>query len=241
MLSPASRPKKRDDVHSVFGFLMHPGHMLPFQATVTQCNSDMEAALSLVQQDLCAELSDIVAQPASRREAIMLAFQDFRQEFDDHNDRRERLIKVCCSVARLWLWLTSRKLSRDATNLSKKVIFLLQRIATEETDEDEAVAAAVQQSRQKFAEIIPVFSQMRAELAPGTFWRYQKTIAAALQEYIEARAFAHYLEHRTLLTFAQVQRDLVLQEEGASVRCLRGGAGRGGAPRFSLSSACAAR
>ena len=28
-------------------------------------------------------------------ENILLAFEDFRDELDDYNDRRERLIKVC--------------------------------------------------------------------------------------------------------------------------------------------------
>ncbi|KAF8529430.1 Translin [Gautieria morchelliformis] len=133
---------------------------------------------------------------AGRREKIIIAFQGFRQEFDDHNDRRERLIK----------------LSRDATNLSKKVIFLLQRVATEETDQGEAVKAAVQQSQKKFAEIIPVFDQMRTELDPDNFWRYQKTVSSAVQEYIEALSFAHYLKHNTLLTYEQVQRELVSPE-----------------------------
>lgn len=113
------------------------------------------------------------------------------------------------SLSQVHIIHPSSKSSRDVTNLSKKVIFLLQRIATEETDQEQAVKAAVWQSRKKFAEIIPVFDQMRVELNADNFWRYQKNVSAAVQEYIEALAFAHYLEHNTLLTYAQVQKDLV--------------------------------
>lgn len=109
------------------------------------------------------------------------------------------------------------KLSRDATNLSKKVIFLLHRIATEESGQEDVTAVAVLQSRKKLAEIMLVFDCMRIELQDGRFWRHQKTISAAIQEYIEALSFAHYLEHDTLLTFEQVQKNFV-SREGIPVR-----------------------
>jgi predicted translin family RNA/ssDNA-binding protein len=109
------------------------------------------------------------------------------------------------------------QLSRDATNLSKKVIFLLHRIATEETGQEEAVKAAVHQSREKLANIMLVFDRMRIELEGDKFWRHQKTVSGSVQEYIEALSFAHYLEHNTLLTFEQVQNYFV-SPEGIPVR-----------------------
>lgn len=33
------------------------------------------------------------------RDAILSAFDQFREDLDDHNDRRERLIKVCLVAA----------------------------------------------------------------------------------------------------------------------------------------------
>ncbi|KAF8527894.1 Translin [Hysterangium stoloniferum] len=131
---------------------------------------------------------------APNRPQIVDAFDAFRQEFDDHNDRRERLIK----------------LSRDVTNLSKKVIFLLHRLALEaaEDDEQKGIDHAVYQSRQKLAEIGQLFEQMSIELQGENFWRYQKTVSPGLQEYIEALSFAQYLESKTLLSFQQVQDNL---------------------------------
>jgi len=37
---------------------------------------------------------------------------------------------------------------------------------------------------------------------------YQRQVSPGLQEYIEALSFAHYLEHRTLITYDQVQATL---------------------------------
>ena len=37
------------------------------------------------------------------RETILCAFEAFRDELDDHNDRRERLIKVCTHVQDAYL------------------------------------------------------------------------------------------------------------------------------------------
>ncbi len=51
------------------------------------------------------------ASPAPAAASVLEAFGLFRDEIDDYNDRRERLIKT----------------SRDVTSLSKKVIFLLHR------------------------------------------------------------------------------------------------------------------
>ncbi|KAF8587304.1 Translin [Ramaria rubella] len=130
----------------------------------------------------------------SHSQKIVDCFDAFRREFDEHNDRRERLIK----------------LSRDATKLSKKIIFLLQRVATAEFDHERAaVASAVQQSYEKFTEITTIFDQMRLELQGENFWRYQKTVSSGIQEYIEALSFAHYLEYKSLLTFQQVQQHLI--------------------------------
>ena len=72
--------------------------------------------------------------PIHSRDAVLSAFDCFREDLDDHNDRRERLIKVCPTLpspsplARAHpLAFDLLQASRDVTNLSKKVIFLLHR------------------------------------------------------------------------------------------------------------------
>ncbi|KIJ45554.1 hypothetical protein M422DRAFT_29680 [Sphaerobolus stellatus SS14] len=130
---------------------------------------------------------------SAAREEIIKVFDGFRQDLDDHNDRRERLIK----------------LSREVTSLSKKVIFLLHRLASEELeDKEHAIDIAVIQSRVKLAEIKTLFEQMRVELEGENFWRYQKTVSGGIQEYLEALSFSHYLEHNTLLSYQDVQEDM---------------------------------
>ncbi|KAI0662566.1 Translin [Cubamyces menziesii] len=133
------------------------------------------------------------------RESILNAFDTFRQDLDDHNDRRERLIKS----------------SRDITNLSKKLIFLLHRTVTEDesqSDDHTLGLRAAARAKDKLAEIQALFANMRDELAGDRFWRYQRNVSPGLQEYIEALSFAHYLEHRSLISYEQVQTTLTDRE-----------------------------
>lgn len=53
-----------------------------------------------------------------------------------------------------------------------------------------------------------MFAAMRQELTGERFPRYQKNVSPGLQEYIEALSFAHYLEHKTLVSYEQVQSSL---------------------------------
>ncbi|KAK2462048.1 hypothetical protein APHAL10511_006511 [Amanita phalloides] len=121
------------------------------------------------------------------------AFESFRLELDDYHDRRERLIKA----------------SRDVTNLSKKVIFLLHRILAEAPSHDPDVSKqAAQRGRAKLREVQETYAKMRSELEGDRYWRYQRQVSPGLQEYTEALSFAHYLEHANLITFNQVQETL---------------------------------
>ncbi|KAI5124441.1 hypothetical protein M0805_008325 [Coniferiporia weirii] len=133
----------------------------------------------------------------STSDAVLHTFGVFSEELDKHNDRRERLVKT----------------SRDVTILSKRVIFLLHRLASDvdsaaAPDAQAALKDAVAQGRHKLAEVQALFRGMRDDLADGLFWRYQSAVSPGLQEYIEALAFAHYLEHDALITFEQVQASL---------------------------------
>ncbi|KAI0651590.1 Translin [Trametes meyenii] len=129
------------------------------------------------------------------RSSVLRAFESFRDDLDDHNDRRERLIKS----------------SRDITNLSKKLIFLLHRTVTEdpaEFDDHALRQRAAARAKGKLCEIQSLFAALREELVGDRFWRYQRNVSPGLQEYIEALSFAHYLEHRTLISYDQVQSTL---------------------------------
>ena len=164
--------------------------------------------------------------PIHSRDAVLSAFDCFREDLDDHNDRRERLIKVCPTLpspsplARAHpLAFDLLQASRDVTNLSKKVIFLLHRTMTEDMAEhDDRVLGrrAAARAKGKLREIRSLFAAMRPELAGERFARYQRNVSPGLQEYIEALSFAHYLEHRTLISFDAVRGSLC-DDEGCPV------------------------
>jgi len=136
---------------------------------------------------------------------ILQIFETFRADIDDHNDRRERLIKA----------------SRDITNLSKKIIFLLHRIIMEDREiDDRAVAKlAAQRGGPKLKEVQDIYAGLKHELEGDRFWRYHRQVSPGLQEYIEALSFAHYLEHDTLITYEEVQETLA-DPNGIPVRTL---------------------
>ncbi|KAJ6627266.1 Translin [Mycena sp. CBHHK59/15] len=123
-------------------------------------------------------------------ESVLHVFGQFREDIDEGNDRRERLIKA----------------SRDVTNISKKAIFLLHRIVLEDAPDDRALALrAAAAGYAKLAEAHAIFATMRPELVGDRFWRYQRQVSPGLQEYIEALSFAHYVQHGALIGFQQVQ------------------------------------
>lgn len=77
-------------------------------------------------------------------------------------------------------------------------------------DEDENLKNkhAAQQCHGKLREIQEKFAQIKPDLQGDKFWRYQRHVAPALQEYIEALSFAHYLDHGLLISFDAVQDTL---------------------------------
>ncbi|TDL28810.1 Translin [Rickenella mellea] len=129
----------------------------------------------------------------TNRDAVLKVFDGFRVELDEYNDRRERLIKV----------------SRDITNASKKVIFLLHRLATAKIESGGTDFKSIaKQGRDKLIEIQALFASIRGELDGERFWSFQRAVSPGLQEYIEALSFVHYLESGRLVTFREVQASL---------------------------------
>lgn len=147
--------------------------------------------------------------------AVTVVFDQFRKEIDDHNDTRERLIKVVfLSSSHFFLQnfdleFFTQKASRDVTNLSKKTIFLLHRMALEaSTDKTTPAKHAANHGYEKLRQIQAVFATLSTELQGDKFWRYHRQVSPGLQEYIEALGFAHFLDHGSLITFDQVQATL---------------------------------
>ena len=110
--------------------------------------------------------------------------------------------------------------SRDITNLSKKVIFLLHRLVLNyiaNASGNTAFAGPAAQGRKKLAEIQSLFRQLKPEFVGDSYWRHRRSLSPGVQEYIEALSFTHYLETGKLISHAEVQKSLC-DEGGEPVR-----------------------
>ncbi|KAE8167534.1 Translin family-domain-containing protein [Aspergillus tamarii] len=120
---------------------------------------------------------------------ILSIFETFRNELDEHHDRRERLIKI----------------SRDITALSKKIIFSLQRIRKLNAPLPENIT---KETQSRFTQIQSLFTTAISDITGPNKWRYQRQLSGAIQEYIEALSFHHYLTTQTLITLSEVRANL---------------------------------
>lgn len=139
---------------------------------------------------------------------ILAAFSAFRDEIDEHNDRRERLIKS----------------SRDVTSLSKKVIFLLHRFDVKDFGSANPSGKSrklFSEAETKLEEIVTLLRQtaeaegLGSLAVPGQLpdastrilrsQRYGRNIGGGLEEFIEAISFYHYLRTSQLITLQQIQ------------------------------------
>ncbi|KAJ5683621.1 hypothetical protein N7462_006786 [Penicillium macrosclerotiorum] len=112
-------------------------------------------------------------------------FEAFRNELDEHHDRRERIIKT----------------SRDITALSKKIIFALQRVRAINQPLPPKIA---QENQARLDQIHALFTSIVADVSDINSWRYQRQMSGGIQEFIEAIGFDHYLRTQTLITLAEV-------------------------------------
>ncbi|GAA5880718.1 hypothetical protein JCM8547_000023, partial [Rhodosporidiobolus lusitaniae] len=124
----------------------------------------------------------------TRATALLDQFTDFRSELDEHQARRERVIKT----------------SRDITALSKKLIFNLHQVAS-----GKSRAAVFKEAEGKMAELRTLFEKVSVEVKGEDFWRYERQISPGLQEYLEGFTFYYYLQHHSLPTLAHAQASLI--------------------------------
>ncbi|KAK5992509.1 Translin-associated X-like protein [Cladobotryum mycophilum] len=115
-------------------------------------------------------------------------FSGFRDELDQHHDRRERIVKV----------------SRDVTAQSKKIIFALQRVKSL----NQPFPKNTQQDIDtRLAEILKLLATIAPDLTSPNRYRYSNQLRC-LEELIEALSFAHYLRNQTLITPEEVQSSM---------------------------------
>ncbi|KAM5434734.1 hypothetical protein MferCBS31731_006506 [Microsporum ferrugineum] len=114
--------------------------------------------------------------------SIQTIFTGFRNELDEHHDRRERVVKA----------------SRDITALSKKIVRVVNapipsNIAKETND--------------RIKQIQELFKSIEADVSGVNAWRYHQ-ITWGIQEYIEAISFHRYLEKKQIITLEEVSQSL---------------------------------
>ncbi|KAK6349368.1 hypothetical protein TWF730_010115 [Orbilia blumenaviensis] len=115
-------------------------------------------------------------------------FTEFRNELDEHQDRRERIIKA----------------SRDITAASKKIIFSLQRLRPKTlpitTPLPYHIGNEIAQYESKIQDLL---ASVLPDLQGLDGARWQRQISPGLQEYIEAIGFRHYLLKRKVIEWKE--------------------------------------
>ncbi|KAH8753889.1 Translin family-domain-containing protein [Diaporthe sp. PMI_573] len=110
-------------------------------------------------------------------------FESFRDELDEHHDRRERIVKA----------------SRDITALSKKIIFSLQRIRTIQPELPDQVERDIQS---RLGDISKLLATLAPDVQGINRHRYSRSLMC-IEELIEALTFAHYLRTQRLMGFGE--------------------------------------
>ncbi|UNI23192.1 hypothetical protein JDV02_009026 [Purpureocillium takamizusanense] len=135
------------------------------------------------------------AAPDAPRGRFHDMFATFRDELDEHYDRRERIIKA----------------SRDVTAQSKKIIFALQRVKTLNAEFPPHTQKDIDARR---AEIARLLAPVVPDLQSLNRYRYAWQMRC-LEELIEALSFEHYLRHQRLITPAEAAAAVPLAEGAA--------------------------
>ncbi|KAI8950603.1 Translin [Xylaria longipes] len=117
------------------------------------------------------------AQADHPHNAYTSMFESFRDELDEHHDRRQRIGKV----------------SRDVTALSKKIVRKLSQPIPERIQSE---------IDGRLKEIAELLETIQPDVQGMNRYRYP---LICLEEFVEAVSFAHYLRHQTLMTPAEAQ------------------------------------
>jgi len=120
-------------------------------------------------------------------------FGEISKVLDNRHDKRERIVK----------------LSRDITIESKRIIFCLHRIKSE----DDKKAVLDEASGRLLNVKNNLWYMLARELEEEDHYQYIKAYSAGLQEWVEALSFYHYLNYEQLITFLQVKQELVFQKK----------------------------
>ncbi|KAI1294065.1 hypothetical protein EDD11_008273 [Mortierella claussenii] len=146
--------------------------------------------------------SELEQQQISKRDAIrsrlgvsvVSDFGIYRDILEEHHDRRERIIKVC----------------RDINNFSKKMIFALHRVEPKGfLPQFATTSEAMDEFKKKHAIVLKLFHRVAVDLQGSNYYRYQRSVSGAMQEYIEAMTLEYYLVHGELMPKSALEADFI--------------------------------
>lgn len=135
------------------------------------------------------------ARKVDENSPIIASFRAFREELVSRYDKHERLVKC----------------GRDVTIHSKRVIFLLQRVAGAEDSEK-----PFEEAEAKFSEVKDFLKKIAEELVDEDALMFCRAYSPGLQEYIEALSFYHFLKTGSLISYEEVKEDLQFREDAVA-------------------------
>ena len=119
-------------------------------------------------------------------------FGQISKVLDARHDKRERIVK----------------LSRDITIESKRIIFCLHRIKSEEEK-----ASVLGEANARLCEMKEnLWYSLARELKGEDHYQFIRAYSAGLQEWVEALSFYHYLTYDKLIQFEEVEKELAFEE-----------------------------
>ncbi|KAI9680349.1 MAG: hypothetical protein M1829_001235 [Trizodia sp. TS-e1964] len=150
---------------------------------------------------------------------FMAMFGNFREELDEHHDRRERVIKVSRDITALSKKMSSFLPPHSCKPLTDCCIGSLPFKGEESLDITPYTSQLTNQSLprvrqlhqplpkniaaenvERLKTIDSLFQSISKDLQGINHWRYQRQISAGIQEFMEAIAFDFYLRNQTLVS-----------------------------------------
>jgi len=122
-------------------------------------------------------------------------FGEISKVLDYRHDKRERIVKI----------------SRDITIESKRIIFCLHRIKGEDDK-----AAVLGEAEGRFWDMKDkLWYYLARELKGEDHYQFIKAYSSGLQEWVEALSFYHYLAYDKLISFDEVEKELLFEDKKA--------------------------
>ncbi|TVY85813.1 Translin-associated protein X [Lachnellula willkommii] len=143
---------------------------------------------------------------------FMPMFEAFRDELDEHHDRRERIIKASRDITAASKKMHvpplpypkySKKSRLEPTNSNQYILppkSVTNRVRTLKSDIPAKIAS---ETAERYTAMQKQFSAIAPDLTGINAWRYQRQISGGIQEYMEAVSFEHYLRYQALITISE--------------------------------------